>query len=84
MRGTAAELAERFAEPPKGEVTVVLGPPAPAGEPDPARLAAAAQVLLDAGLAPAKAAEALAALGAAPRNAAYRAALAAAERRRAR
>ncbi len=84
VRGTAAELAERFAEPPKGEVTVVLGPPAPAGEPDPARLGAAAEVLLDAGLAPAKVAEALAALGAAPRNAAYRAALAAAERRRAR
>ena len=84
VRGTAAELAARFDAAPKGEVTVVLGPPAPAGEPDPARLEAAADVLLDAGLAPAKASEALAALGAAPRNAAYRAALAAAERRRAR
>jgi 16S rRNA (cytidine1402-2'-O)-methyltransferase len=28
VRGTAAELAERFAEPPKGEVVLVLGPAA--------------------------------------------------------
>ena len=82
-RGSAAELAERFGEPPKGEVTVVVGPPAPAGDPDPARLGAGAEILLEAGLTPGRAAEALAALGAAPRNAAYRAALAAAERRRA-
>ena len=26
VRGSAAELAERFAEPPKGEITLVLGP----------------------------------------------------------
>jgi len=26
VRGTAAELAARFAEPPKGEITLVLGP----------------------------------------------------------
>ena len=25
-RGTAAELAERFAQPPKGEITLVIGP----------------------------------------------------------
>jgi 16S rRNA (cytidine1402-2'-O)-methyltransferase len=30
VRGEAAELAARFAEPPKGEITLVLGPP-PAG-----------------------------------------------------
>jgi 16S rRNA (cytidine1402-2'-O)-methyltransferase len=83
-RGTAAGLAARFAEAPKGEVTVVIAPPEPAGAPDPGRVDAGAEVLLDAGLAPARAAEALAALGVAPRNAAYRAALAAAERRRAR
>ena len=28
VRGDAAELAERFADPPKGEITLVLGPPA--------------------------------------------------------
>ncbi|MDX6554400.1 MAG: rRNA (cytidine1402-2-O)-methyltransferase [Miltoncostaeaceae bacterium] len=83
-RGTVAELAARFAEPPKGEVTVVIGPPAPAAGPDESRVGEGVEVLLDAGLTPAKAAEALAALGVAPRNAAYRAALAAAERRRAR
>ena len=34
MRGTASSLADRFAEPPKGEITLVLGPaePAPPGE----------------------------------------------------
>jgi 16S rRNA (cytidine1402-2'-O)-methyltransferase len=26
VRGTAAELAERFAEPPRGEITLVIGP----------------------------------------------------------
>ena len=26
MRGTAASLADRFVEPPKGEVTLVVGP----------------------------------------------------------
>jgi len=30
VRGTALALADRFAEPPKGEITVVLGPPDPA------------------------------------------------------
>jgi 16S rRNA (cytidine1402-2'-O)-methyltransferase len=38
VRGTAAELAERFAEPPKGELTLVIGPaggaPAVPGESD--------------------------------------------------
>jgi 16S rRNA (cytidine1402-2'-O)-methyltransferase len=28
VRGSAAELAARFAEPPKGEITLVIGPPA--------------------------------------------------------
>lgn len=83
-RGTLAELAERHAGAPRGEVTVVLGPPAPAraagAAPD--ALDAGLAVLLDAGLSPARAAEALAALEVAPRNAAYRAALAAAASRR--
>jgi 16S rRNA (cytidine1402-2'-O)-methyltransferase len=83
VRGTASELAERFAEPPRGEVTVVLGPSAAAAVGEEA-LAAGLAVLLDAGLSPARAAEAVAALGVAPRNRAYRAALAAAESRSAR
>jgi 16S rRNA (cytidine1402-2'-O)-methyltransferase len=80
-RGTLAELAERYREPPRGEVTVVLAPPAPPGAPDDAALEAGLAAMLGAGMTPARAAEAVAALGAAPRNRAYRAALAAASRR---
>jgi 16S rRNA (cytidine1402-2'-O)-methyltransferase len=76
VRGTAAELAARIGEPPKGEVTLVIGAGEPAGEAGEEALAAAARVLLDAGLGAGRAAEVLAALGAAPRNRAYRAALA--------
>ena len=82
VRGTAAEVAERLAEPPRGEITVVIGPGAPREAGDDA-LRAAMAVLLDAGLGAGRAAEVAAALGAAPRNRAYRAALAAAEDRRA-
>jgi 16S rRNA (cytidine1402-2'-O)-methyltransferase len=32
VRGSAAELAERFAEPPRGEITLVLGPAEPSGD----------------------------------------------------
>jgi 16S rRNA (cytidine1402-2'-O)-methyltransferase len=84
VRGTAADLAERYATPPRGEVTVVLGPPG-GGERMPAdreALDAGVGLLVDAGLSPARVAEAVAALGAAPRNAAYRSALEAASRRR--
>jgi 16S rRNA (cytidine1402-2'-O)-methyltransferase len=34
VRGTAASLAKRFAEPPKGEITLVLGPAPDAAAPD--------------------------------------------------
>jgi 16S rRNA (cytidine1402-2'-O)-methyltransferase len=82
LRGSAAALAERVREPVRGEVTVVIGPPAEAaGEADDGRLEAGLAVMLEAGMSPARAAEAVALLGAAPRNAAYRAALAAASRR---
>ena len=81
VRGTLAELAERFREPPRGEVTVVLGPPAPAPPAGDEQLEAGLALMLEAGMSPARAAEAAAALGAAPRNRAYRAALAAATRR---
>jgi 16S rRNA (cytidine1402-2'-O)-methyltransferase len=79
LRGSAAEVARALPDPPRGEVTVVLGPAAPS-EPDPVALDRGLRVLLDAGVSPALAAEAAAAFGAAPRNAAYRAALAAAGR----
>jgi len=48
-RGSAAELASRFAEPPKGEITLVLGPAEVFVEDDGAALAAVAE-LVDAGV----------------------------------
>ena len=84
VRGTAAELAARFAEPPRGEIAVVIGPAAAAPRREPAALRAALALMLDAGLGAGGAAELAAALGAATRNEAYRVALeVAAERRRA-
>jgi 16S rRNA (cytidine1402-2'-O)-methyltransferase len=81
VRGTLAELAERFRVAPRGEVTVVLAPPAPPPPTPDEDLEAGLGLMLEAGMSPARAAEAAAALGAAPRNRAYRAALAAATRR---
>src|SRR4029453_9092912 len=47
VRGTAAELAERFSEPPKGEITIVLGASTAAvdGTDDSAALAAVAELV---------------------------------------
>lgn len=75
IRGTAGELAVRLSSPLKGEVAVVVGPPAGEEAPDEAALAEAMAPMLDAGMSPARAADVVATLGAAPRNAAYRAAL---------
>jgi len=82
VRGSASEVARRIREPPKGEITLVIGAgePAPgAGEGD---LRAGMALLLDAGVGAGRAAEIAAALGAAPRNRAYRAALDELEARR--
>jgi 16S rRNA (cytidine1402-2'-O)-methyltransferase len=73
-RGTAAELAVRFAEPPKGEVTLVIGPaeragPAGGGEGD--ALAAVAE-LVEAGLPRRQAAAIVSRLTGVARNALYR------------
>ena len=81
VRGSAAEVAERFAAPPPGEVTVVVGPAAEPAPAEPESLAPGMDLLLEAGLSPARAAQIAAALGAASRNVAYRAALTAAARR---
>lgn len=79
VRGSAAELAERYVEAPYGEVTVVIGPAAaPADDDD--RLGAGVRTLLEAGLSPGRAADVAARLGLGARNAAYREALAAAKR----
>lgn len=73
-RGTAAELAERFAEPPKGEITLVIGP-APAREVDEADALAAVAELVEAGLPRKRAAELVARLTGAARNRLYRGSL---------
>jgi 16S rRNA (cytidine1402-2'-O)-methyltransferase len=84
VRGTAAELAERFAEPPRGEITIVIGAGAAAeGGVDPAALHRGIEVMIDGGLGAGRAAEAVAALGVAPRNRAYEVALELMARRRA-
>jgi len=75
VRGTAAELAARYAEgPPKGEVVLVVAPPAsPSSDsPDPKALAALQQ-LVDAGAHPRKAATVVASLTGTSANALYRA-----------
>ena len=75
MRGTAAELAARYADgPPKGEIVLVVAPPAsPApAPPDPTALDALRK-LVEAGAHPRKAATVVASLTGASANALYRA-----------
>ena len=75
VRGTAAELASRYAAaPPKGEIVLVLAPatPPPTGGADPAAVDALRQ-LVDAGAHPRKAASVVAGLTGASANALYRA-----------
>ena len=74
VRGTAAELADRFREPPKGEVTLVVAAAAPGGEDD-GGAAAAVGELVDAGAARRVAADVVARLTGASRNALYRGSL---------
>ena len=69
VRGTAAELAERFAEPPKGEITLVLGPSAT--EQDPADALRAVRELVAAGTPRRTAADVVARLSGVPRNDLY-------------
>jgi 16S rRNA (cytidine1402-2'-O)-methyltransferase len=73
-RGTAAELAEQFAQPPKGEITLVIGP-APARDVDEAAALAAVAELVEAGLPRKRAAELVARLTGAARNRLYRGSL---------
>lgn len=78
VRGTAAELAERFADGTRGEVTVVVGGrgaeagTAPIEPPDEEALARAVAELLAEGLAPTEAARRLAERTGIPRREAYR------------
>jgi 16S rRNA (cytidine1402-2'-O)-methyltransferase len=74
VRGTAAELAERFAQsPPRGEVVLVVGPAAPAARRDITPALGALRRLIDAGARPRPAAGVVAELTGVPANALYRA-----------
>jgi 16S rRNA (cytidine1402-2'-O)-methyltransferase len=77
VRGSLEELAERFPEPPRGEITLVLGPPGgtfrEAVDEDAARAAVAA--LVEAGAARRTAAEVVSGLTGVARNALYRGSL---------
>ena len=72
-RGTAAELAQRFAAAPKGEITLVIGAGAPAVDEDAAF--AAVSELVDAGVPRRRAAEIVSGLTGVARNALYRGSL---------
>jgi 16S rRNA (cytidine1402-2'-O)-methyltransferase len=76
VRGPAAEVAARFPDPPKGEITLVLGPTAGARESADVDAAAAvvAELVAD-GLSRRRAAELVARLTGVPRNALYRGSL---------
>ncbi len=72
VRGTARELAERFPEPPKGEITVVLGAaPAEHDEPDEGEAVTAVRELVGAGVPRRQAVDVVARLARISRNALY-------------
>lgn len=73
VRGAAAEVAERFREPPKGEITVVIGPSGREADPETARAAVAE--LVAAGTPRRVAADVVARLTDMSRNDLYRASL---------
>lgn len=74
VRGSAGDLAERFAEPPKGEITLVFAPGSPTVADEAAALAVVAELLVD-GLPRRRAVELVARLTGVPRNRLYRSSL---------
>jgi 16S rRNA (cytidine1402-2'-O)-methyltransferase len=72
VRGTAAELAEQFGAPPKGEITLVLGPGTARDDDAEERALAAVAELVAAGLPRRQAAEIVAGLAGIPRNRLYK------------
>jgi 16S rRNA (cytidine1402-2'-O)-methyltransferase len=73
VRGSAAEVAERFREPPKGEITLVIGPGGTAGDGEEA--AAAVAELVASGMGRRRAAGLVSRLTGVPRNRLYGASL---------
>ena len=74
VRGPAREVAARFAQPPKGEITIVIGPAVPRGG-DVGAAVAAVVDLVDAGAARGRAADVVARLTGIARNRLYRGSL---------
>jgi 16S rRNA (cytidine1402-2'-O)-methyltransferase len=74
VRGRAVEIAERFSEPPRGEITLVLGP-GPVVPPDEAEAVGAVSELVAAGIPRRQAADLVARLTGTPRNTLYRGSL---------
>ena len=74
VRGRAEEVASHFTQPPKGEITLVLGAGS-AAEPDVESALAAVAELVEAGLPRKRAAEIVARLTGVPRNRLYRGSL---------
>ena len=72
VRGTASMVAERFAEPPKGEITLVVGPAPPRPQPDTGEAAAAVDELIAAGVPRRRAAELVGRLTGTPFRELYR------------
>ena len=72
VRGSAADLAERFSAPPKGEITLVLGPGLPSAAAPPTAAAEAVADLVASGLARRRAAEIVSRLTGVSRNELYR------------
>ena len=75
VRGTATEAAERFPEPPKGEITLVLGPVDARGSADDENALSAVAELVAAGLPRKQAADLVARLTGHARNRLYRSSL---------
>jgi len=75
VRGSATELAERFAEPPKGEIALVLGPSARADGVDEGAAVSAVAELVEAGVPRRRAAELVSGLTGVSRNRLYRGSL---------
>lgn len=72
VRGSAAELAVRFSEPPRGEITIVVGPGCPAGSLDEEAALAAVRAIVEAGVGRRRAAQIVAGLAGLAANDLYR------------
>jgi 16S rRNA (cytidine1402-2'-O)-methyltransferase len=75
VRGTASEVAARFAEPPKGEITLVVGAAASASAAVESEALAALAELVAAGIPRKRAAELVSSLTGLSRNTLYRGSL---------